>query len=132
MTNNQAVKVLYTFDDDNKTNCLARLPNALPIPVVALDETTQIGVVELKICIQAIVASRYNLLGLLAGWKKSMAANLTLTLAQSSLPNSSMTTQSMPMTTQNTKPLSSVRECCLGSWLPRHQLRPLQPASHKQ
>jgi hypothetical protein len=59
--NDWIVKVLYTFDDDNKTNCLARLPHALPIPVVALDETTQIGVMELKICIQAIVASRYNL-----------------------------------------------------------------------
>jgi hypothetical protein len=56
--NTQIVKVLYTFDDDNKTNCLARLPNALPIPVVSLDESTEIGVMELKICIQAIVASR--------------------------------------------------------------------------
>jgi hypothetical protein len=55
---NIPVKVLYTFDDDNKTNCLARLPNALPIPVIALDESSQIGVMELKICIQAIVASR--------------------------------------------------------------------------
>lgn len=59
-TNHRTVKVLYTFDDDNKTNCLARLPNALPIPVVALDET-EIGIMELKICIQAIVASRYDL-----------------------------------------------------------------------
>ncbi|QDS76127.1 hypothetical protein FKW77_006878 [Venturia effusa] len=55
------VKVLYTFDDDNKTNCLARLPNALPIPVVALDET-EIGIMELKICIQAIVASSPELI----------------------------------------------------------------------
>jgi hypothetical protein len=53
------VKVLYTFDDQNKTNCLARLPNALPIPVVAVDDATQIGVIELKTCIQAIVTARY-------------------------------------------------------------------------
>ncbi|KAF2126823.1 hypothetical protein P153DRAFT_70823 [Dothidotthia symphoricarpi CBS 119687] len=51
------VKVLYTFDDQNKSNCLARLPNALNVPVVALDENTQVGVIELKTCIQAIVAA---------------------------------------------------------------------------
>ncbi|KAF2628548.1 hypothetical protein BU25DRAFT_410111 [Macroventuria anomochaeta] len=51
------VKVLYTFDDQNKSNCLARLPNALSIPVVSLDEDTQVGVIELKTCIQAIVAA---------------------------------------------------------------------------
>ncbi|KAL6711400.1 hypothetical protein ACN47E_004334 [Coniothyrium glycines] len=51
------VKVLYTFDDQNKSNCLARLPNAVSVPVVSLDETTQVGVIELKTCIQAIVAA---------------------------------------------------------------------------
>ncbi|KAF2689249.1 hypothetical protein K458DRAFT_357885 [Lentithecium fluviatile CBS 122367] len=51
------VKVLYTFDDQNKSNCLARLPNALSIPTVSLDETTQVGVIELKTCIQAIVSA---------------------------------------------------------------------------
>ncbi|CAI6332696.1 unnamed protein product [Periconia digitata] len=51
------VKVLYTFDDQNKSNCLARLPNALSIPTVPLDEDTQIGVIELKTCIQAVVAA---------------------------------------------------------------------------
>lgn len=60
LLNNRAVKVLYTFDDQNKTNCLARLPNALPIPVVAVDDSTQIGVIELKTCIQAITAARYD------------------------------------------------------------------------
>jgi hypothetical protein len=53
------VKVLYTFDDQNKSNCLARLPNALSVPVVSLDENTQVGVMELKTCIQAIVAARW-------------------------------------------------------------------------
>ena len=54
-----SVKVLYTFDDQNKTNCLARLPQELQIPIVALDENTQIGIIELRTCIQAIVAARY-------------------------------------------------------------------------
>jgi hypothetical protein len=53
------VKILYTFDDQNKSNCLARLPNVLNIPVVSLDETTEVGVIELKTCIQAIVAARW-------------------------------------------------------------------------
>jgi hypothetical protein len=56
------VKVFYTFDDQNKTWCLARLPNALPIPVVAIDDSTQIGVIELRTCIQAIVTARYTVL----------------------------------------------------------------------
>ncbi|KAF2865489.1 hypothetical protein BDV95DRAFT_612635 [Massariosphaeria phaeospora] len=51
------VKVLYTFDDQNKSNCLARLPNALKVPTVSLDESTQVGVIELKTCIQAIVSA---------------------------------------------------------------------------
>ncbi|KAF2740156.1 hypothetical protein EJ04DRAFT_482909 [Polyplosphaeria fusca] len=51
------VKVLYTFDDRNTTNCLARLPNPLSIPVLPLDETTEVGIIELKSCIQAIVAA---------------------------------------------------------------------------
>lgn len=49
------VKVLYTFDDQNKTNCLARWPQVLQIRTVAMDETASIGVIELKTCIQAIV-----------------------------------------------------------------------------
>lgn len=52
-----AVKVLYTFDDQNKTNCLARWPQPLDIRTVNLDESTQIGVIELKTCIQAIVSA---------------------------------------------------------------------------
>ena len=55
--NKSTVKVLYTFDDQNKTNCLARWPQILNIRTAYLDETTQIGVIELKTCIQAIVAA---------------------------------------------------------------------------
>ncbi|KAI9875163.1 MAG: hypothetical protein M1830_008811 [Pleopsidium flavum] len=51
------LKVLYTFDDQNKTNCLARWPQILNIRTAYMDETTQIGVIELKTCIQAIVAA---------------------------------------------------------------------------
>lgn len=51
------VKVLYTFDDENKTNCLARWPQPLDVRTAYLDENTQIGVIELKTCIQAIVTA---------------------------------------------------------------------------
>ncbi|KAL9611943.1 MAG: hypothetical protein Q9167_003430 [Letrouitia subvulpina] len=51
------LKVLYTFDDENKTNCLARWPHNIDIRTAYLDENTQIGVIELKTCIQAIVAA---------------------------------------------------------------------------
>ncbi|KAJ5757641.1 uncharacterized protein N7511_006335 [Penicillium nucicola] len=51
------LKVLYTFDSENKTNCLARWPHVLDIQTAYLDETTPIGVIELKTCIQAIVSA---------------------------------------------------------------------------
>ncbi|KAI9840753.1 MAG: hypothetical protein M1837_001327 [Sclerophora amabilis] len=51
------LKVLYTFDDQNKTNCLARWPHVMNIQTVYLDEATPIGVIELKTCIQAIVSA---------------------------------------------------------------------------
>ncbi|KAF2670470.1 hypothetical protein BT63DRAFT_239210 [Microthyrium microscopicum] len=56
------VKVLYTFDDQNKTNCLARLPTTLSVRVVTTEEQTQIGVIELKTCIKAIVLASPELL----------------------------------------------------------------------
>ena len=51
------VKVLYTFDDQNKTNCLARWPQVLDIRTAYLDESTRVGIIELKTCIQAIVSA---------------------------------------------------------------------------
>ncbi|GAM89039.1 hypothetical protein ANO11243_070730 [Dothideomycetidae sp. 11243] len=51
------VKILYTFDSDNQTNCLARFPDVLKIPTVPIDDVTQIGVIELRQCIRAIVAA---------------------------------------------------------------------------
>jgi len=55
ITSQFIVKVLYTFDDQNKTNCLARGQDVLQIKTVALDETTSIGIIELKTCIEAVV-----------------------------------------------------------------------------
>ena len=51
------MKILYSFDNENKTNCLARWPNPIDVRTANLDEHTQIGVIELKTCIQAIVAA---------------------------------------------------------------------------
>ena len=51
------MKVLYTFDVESKTNHLARWPHPLDIQSAHLDEQTQIGVIELKTCIQAIAAA---------------------------------------------------------------------------
>ncbi|KAF4551153.1 Hypothetical protein D9617_14g076090 [Elsinoe fawcettii] len=49
------VKILYTFDDNNKTNCLARIRDVLNVPAVPIDDKTFIGVIELRQCIRAIV-----------------------------------------------------------------------------
>ncbi|CAD6570076.1 MAG: hypothetical protein ASARMPREDX12_003297 [Alectoria sarmentosa] len=59
------LKVLYSFDNENKTNCLARWPQPIDIRTVYLDEDTQIGVIELKTCIQAIVAASPELVAAL-------------------------------------------------------------------
>jgi hypothetical protein len=60
---NMQVKVLYTFDNHDKTNCLARLPGVWPIPVLEMHDLqnnrTEIGVIELKTCIQAVVTARW-------------------------------------------------------------------------
>ena len=60
------MKVLYTFDDQNKTNCLARWPHIINIRTAHLDETTQVGVIELKTCIQAIVTASPEIVAKLA------------------------------------------------------------------
>ncbi|KAJ5952023.1 uncharacterized protein N7479_010436 [Penicillium vulpinum] len=57
------LKVLYTFDNENKTNCLARWPHVLDIQTAFLDENTPVGVIELKICIQAIISASPELVG---------------------------------------------------------------------
>lgn len=57
--------MLYSFDNENKTNCLARWPQPLDIRTAYLDENTQIGVIELKTCIQAIVTASPELVAAL-------------------------------------------------------------------
>lgn len=53
---------MYNLNDDDKTNCLARLPHPIPIQTAALDETTLVGVVGLRTCIQAIVSASPELI----------------------------------------------------------------------
>lgn len=47
------VKVQYTFEKDQQ-NCLAKWPHVLPIQTIPLDERNTIGLVDLRICLQAI------------------------------------------------------------------------------
>ncbi|KAG6262170.1 hypothetical protein E4U49_003322 [Claviceps purpurea] len=49
------LKVHYTFDKDGKVNCLARFPQTLQIQTIPLDETSLIGVVDLRPCIHAVM-----------------------------------------------------------------------------
>ena len=56
------VKILYTFDQDHKTNCLARIPDVQHIPVIAIDDGNHVGVIELQQCIHAIVAASPEML----------------------------------------------------------------------
>lgn len=49
------VKVHYTFDNENKTNHLVRWRDEVKVRTAFLDENTQVGVIELKTCINAIV-----------------------------------------------------------------------------
>ncbi|KAF2161331.1 hypothetical protein M409DRAFT_69920 [Zasmidium cellare ATCC 36951] len=56
------VKVLYTFDAENKTQCLARLQDTMNIPVVAVDEQSQVGVIDLQQCIQAMLSASPEIL----------------------------------------------------------------------
>lgn len=61
-TRQMRVKVLYTFDADSKTTCLARVPGILNIPAVAIDEQTQVGVIELQQCLQSITEASPEIL----------------------------------------------------------------------
>lgn len=51
------LKVLYTFDKEHKHNCLARCPNILQVRTAFIDDANQIGIVDLKTCVQTIVAA---------------------------------------------------------------------------
>ena len=56
------LKVLYTFDAENKNNCLARWPHVLELRSAIADDLTQIGVVDLKTCLDALATSSPELL----------------------------------------------------------------------
>jgi len=59
------VKVLYSFDKDNRDICLARFPNTMQIPVVAI-ENSEVGVIELGHCLQAVVSASPELVSRLS------------------------------------------------------------------
>jgi hypothetical protein len=56
------LKVLYTFDAENRNNCLARWPHVLELQTAFTDDLTQIGVVDLKTCLDALATSSPELL----------------------------------------------------------------------
>ncbi|KAM5374851.1 hypothetical protein ACJZ2D_006195 [Fusarium nematophilum] len=48
------LKVHYTFDKESKVNCLARPSHTLNIQTIPLDDKNSIGVVDLRVCLQAV------------------------------------------------------------------------------
>ncbi|RKF65607.1 putative gata transcription factor protein [Erysiphe neolycopersici] len=56
------LKILYTFDVENKINHLARWPDVLSIRKFMINETTTIGVVELQTCLRAIIKASPELI----------------------------------------------------------------------
>lgn len=57
------VKVHYTFDKESKVNCLARWPQAIQIQTIPVDEVNAIGVIDLRLCVQAITECSPELAG---------------------------------------------------------------------
>ncbi|KAL6248384.1 hypothetical protein RBB50_004639 [Rhinocladiella similis] len=51
------LKVLYTFDVDQKDNHLARWPQSLDVQAAYVDETNQIGVIDLRTCLEAVITA---------------------------------------------------------------------------
>ena len=56
------LKVLYTFDADFKDNHLARWPQPLDVNTCYIDSTNQIGVVELRTCLDSVTTASPELL----------------------------------------------------------------------
>lgn len=48
------VKVHYTFDRDGQDRCLARHPQLINAQTLVLDEATTIGLVDIRLCLQAV------------------------------------------------------------------------------
>ncbi|PNY25315.1 Uncharacterized protein TCAP_04731 [Tolypocladium capitatum] len=57
------LKVHYTFDRDAKVNCLARYPHTLHVQAIPIDETTAIGLVDLRACLHAVIECSPELAG---------------------------------------------------------------------
>ncbi|KAG6000717.1 hypothetical protein E4U54_001320 [Claviceps lovelessii] len=57
------LKVHYTFDKDGKVNCLARFPHTLQIQTIPIDETSRIGIIDLRPCIHAVIECSPELAG---------------------------------------------------------------------
>ena len=51
------LKVLYTFDIEQKDNHLARYAHPLEVQTAFIDETSQIGVVDLRTCLEAVTTA---------------------------------------------------------------------------
>ncbi|RMD45117.1 hypothetical protein DV735_g62, partial [Chaetothyriales sp. CBS 134920] len=51
------LKVLYTFDADYRDNHLARCPQSLNVNTCFIDSTNQIGLVDLRTCLDAVTAA---------------------------------------------------------------------------
>ncbi|KAF4465555.1 CENP-A multicopy suppressor 2 [Fusarium albosuccineum] len=48
------LKVHYTFDKEAKVNCLARSSQTFHVQTIPLDDKNSIGVVDLRVCLQAV------------------------------------------------------------------------------
>jgi len=61
------LKVLYTFDAEQKDNHLARWPHSLEVQTAFVDEATQIGVIDLRTCLEAVTTASPELTNQLDG-----------------------------------------------------------------
>ncbi|KAF8246358.1 hypothetical protein K440DRAFT_632052 [Wilcoxina mikolae CBS 423.85] len=50
------LKISYSFDEGNKSNCLARWPHLINTPVVQVNRDLLVGAVEFRTCILSIIA----------------------------------------------------------------------------
>ena len=51
------LKVLYTFDTESKDNHLARWPQSLEVNTCFIDNAAQIGVIDLRTCLEAVITA---------------------------------------------------------------------------
>ncbi|KIW90715.1 uncharacterized protein Z519_08498 [Cladophialophora bantiana CBS 173.52] len=51
------LKVLYTFDSEQKDNHLARWPHPLEVQTAFIDDINLIGVIDLRICLEAVTTA---------------------------------------------------------------------------